>query len=605
MNNEELHQFANDFRRLRADLIDRSNQILSMVEMALKRSTVVPTSSEHFSYLDYGIRITEGDYALHTESSQQLPNIALFAELDKRPMARSLGPSQAASLNEAGMPMLGSKSRKLLEPLKRSLTASQKLFVRNTPGVSQANDQPKSAALSAFAALNLSYASQESLTALSPLASPPTSEFRRKSSLRRSISLKDAPGVIYPPHASPYQKRVVMVVLLWLIPFTAAYNPTYNLYDLNFLAISISSIFLCDSLVALVTPQLVPSDISFFDLSEYEKARPTLPEKLSSRSSIADTIPRVLPKSDARRISCIYYLIRCIKLWRNFFQCPGIIRAGWRLDDFIGVSISRTLPLTGAIFWFIHCNACTIYMMGSLTGFVGWSSMWPLVDSATLFETYVWTYYKAVGNMFPTSFNPWSPAEQIASFIHVIFAAVVVTQYAIFLGAISSAVMAMNPSGRLFEQKVGELRDYIRSRDLSKETETRLLTCVLKRSTGDGRHELFMGRIAAALRSINYIPGDYVTKQGDSGSDMYFILNGKAEVYVNERHAVTLGTGKRLSRGGSHYETLRTATVQTVLPSLMHRLTYLEFHKILDDFADMRIRIDMLAEEREKSMVTQ
>ncbi|TPX73903.1 hypothetical protein CcCBS67573_g04831 [Chytriomyces confervae] len=870
MNNEELHQFANDFRRLRADLIDRSNQILSMVEMALKRSTVVPTSSEQFSYLDYGIRITEGDYVLHTESSQQLPHIALFAELDKRPMARSLGASRAASLNEAGMPMVGSKSRNLLEPLKRSLTASQKLFVRNTPSVTSqgehaesgrwtqtsrastrnslqktestdtafvppplpyqsliANDQPKNAALSAFAALKsqLSFVneatssatsslfaepsipvtpssdgpsvskrrteilagnepesveawgdqplspeqetrfppcntvaiefgdflvprrlhsgsssleantSQDSFTVLSLLASPPTSEFRRKSSFRRSISLKDAPDIIYPPHASPYQKRgssvtpkqdtqvslvtpdahsrrqsakietpktqpptfleyfflfpaydnkgrrltveslsaygkidavfringihprslfsnvwdmamgFVMAVLLFLIPFAAAYNPNYNLLDMTDLSIATSSIFLCDSLVAFVTPQLVRSDISFFDLSEYEKARPTLPVwmlywmKRRFFINLVTVIPFPIffPSQLHGEFIAFIYLIRCIKLWWNFFQCPFVLRCNSYVDELAGISISRTLPLTGGIFLFIHCNACTIYMMGSWTGFVGWSSMWPLVDSATLFETYVWTYYKAVGNMFPTSFNPWSPAEQIASFFYIIFAAVV---YAIFLGAISSAVMAMNPSGRLFEQKVGELRDYIRSRDLSKETEARLLTYYetryrgkffeenallstlndalkaeillqntrrlivnvpfLKRAVGDGRDELFMGRIAAALRSINYIPGDYVTKQGDSGSDMYFILNGKAEVYVNERHAVTLGAGAYFGEVGLIMKTLRTATVQAVLPSLMYRLTYLDFHKILDDFTDMRIRIDMLAEERER-----
>ncbi|KAJ3228510.1 Potassium voltage-gated channel sub H member 7 [Chytriomyces hyalinus] len=857
MNNEELYQFASDFRRLRADLIDRSNQILSMVEMALKRSTTAPTSpSEHLSYLDFGIRITEGDYVQHTESSQQLPQISLFSGLDKRPMARSLGASQAASLNEAGLPMLRSKSKKLLEPLKRSLTASQKLLVRHPPAPSQgehadsarrtsasrepkrnslkktesadaaflppplpyqsliANDQPKNPALSAFAALKsqLSFVtegnsptssslfaesligasssdgqpvsklrteiragqesesvealidqphspkqdtrfllcntvaiafndyavprflnsnsssldgntSQDSLPVLSLLTSPPASEFLRKSSFCRSISLNDSPGVICPPHASPHQKRgsyvthkqdtqfslvtqdhqsrrqsakvetpkiqpptlleylflfpaydnkgrrltmeslaaygkidavfrvngihprslfsnvwdlamgVVMAALLFLIPFAAAYNPSYNLFD-------ISSIFLCDSLVAVMTPQLVRSDISFFDLSEYEKVRPTLPVWMSywmKRDPRQIPFPIFFPSQIHGEFLAFVYLIRCVKLYRNFFQCPFVTRSNAHLDEVAGISISRTLPLTGGILWFIHCNACTIYMMGSLTGFVGWSSMWPLVGSASLFETYVWTYYKAVGNMFPTSFNPWSPAEQIASFVYIIFAAIV---YAVFLGAISSAVMAMNPSGRLFEQKVGELRDYIRSRDLSKETEERLLTYYetryrgkffeenailstlndalkaeillqntrrlienvpfLKRAAGDGRDELFMGRIAAALRSINFIPGDFVTKQGDSGSDMYFILNGKAEVYVNERHAVTLGAGAYFGEVGLIMKTLRTATVQAVLPSLIYRLTYLDFHKILDDFTDMRIRINMLAEEREK-----
>ncbi|KAI8837516.1 cyclic nucleotide-binding-like protein [Chytriomyces cf. hyalinus JEL632] len=113
----------------------------------------------------------------------------------------------------------------------------------------------------------------------------------------------------------------------------------------------------------------------------------------------------------------------------------------------------------------------------------------------------------------------------------------------------------------------------------------------LKRTTGDGRDELFMGRIAAALRSISYIAGDYVTKQGDSGSDMYLIFHGKAEV---------LRAGAYFGEVGLITKTLRTATVKAVLPSLMYRLTYIDFHNILDDFTDMKSRMDMLAEEREK-----
>ncbi|KAJ3224480.1 hypothetical protein HDU81_008533 [Chytriomyces hyalinus] len=212
-------------------------------------------------------------------------------------------------------------------------------------------------------------------------------------------------------------------------------------------------------------------------------------------------------------------------------------------------------------------------------------------------------------------------------------------KYAIFLGAISSAVMSMNPSGRMFEQKVGELRDYIRSKDLSKETEVRLLTYYetryrgkyfeedallsdlndslkaeillqntrklivnvpfLKRTAADGRGELFMGRIAAALRSINFIPGDFVTKQGDSGSDMYFILTGKAEVYVNDRHAVTLGAGAYFGGRSHHKNTANgngsSCVAKSDVPAHVSGLP-----QILDDFTDMRIRMDMLAEERQK-----
>ncbi|KAI8835182.1 hypothetical protein BJ741DRAFT_226778 [Chytriomyces cf. hyalinus JEL632] len=68
----------------------------------------------------------------------------------------------------------------------------------------------------------------------------------------------------------------IMFLLLWIIPFVAAYDPVFEFCNVNLLAISISVIFLCDSVVSLITPELVNGDFTF-DLSEYEKARPTLP----------------------------------------------------------------------------------------------------------------------------------------------------------------------------------------------------------------------------------------------------------------------------------------------------------------------------------------
>ncbi|TPX63959.1 hypothetical protein CcCBS67573_g08541 [Chytriomyces confervae] len=863
MNSDDLNQFATDFRRLRAEMIERSNQILSLFEAALKRCAVVQISNEQFKYQDFGIRITEGDYMSSFESSYPASQVALFSEVEKRPMAKSLGASQATNLNNASLaPVLShAKSKNLLDPLKRSLTDAKRPLVRNpskvihkesketgarsstgrresaerklrlsagqresveskkrgslpqepekssakqlevvdtpfqklqvieTPKllisnalnllkpqlsmVSEGNsstssfsaaalppqDLPPELAVPVTQVLHLNakesfkviidtYPSSsehgsrpapancitiefndmviprvlhsksssldantskesilESCAASSPLiSSTPKTELWRQPSFRQSLSRIRAPSITYqiptasfpkrcsediqkkgtqfslvtseiqsirPPSNKPEDPKieppnffaylflfpaydhkgrritveslaafgkinpvfyvngihprslfsnmwdltlgVVMSVLMWLIPFVAAFNPTYQICDIKLLAISISVVFLCDSIVSLMTPQLVSPDYSF-DLSEYEKARPTLSVWLNHwlKSKFFINLLAVIPFTIffKNEMHCEFILfislLRCSKLWRHFYQCPTMTYAAWRLDSLTGISASRTLPLTCGIFWFIHCNSCAIYIMGRLSGFVGWDPMWPLFDSASLFETYVWTYYK----------------------------------YAIFLGAISSAVMAMNPSGRLFDQKVGELRDYIRSKDLSKETEARLLTYYetryrgkyfeedallsdlndslkaevllqntrklivnvpfLKRTAGDGRDDLFIGRIAAALRSINFIPGDYVTKQGDSGSDMYFILSGKAEVYVNERHAVTLGAGAYFGEVGLITKTLRTATVQAVMPSLMYRLTYGDFHNILSDFTDMRLRMNMLAEEREK-----
>ncbi|KAJ3242740.1 hypothetical protein HDU78_009031 [Chytriomyces hyalinus] len=132
MNSDDLNQFVTDFRRLRADMIERSNQILSLFEAALKRCAV-QISNEQFKYQDFGIRITEGDYMSSFESSYPASQVALFSEVEKRPMAKSLGASQATNLNNAGLaPVLShAKSKNLLDPLKRSLTDAKRALVRN------------------------------------------------------------------------------------------------------------------------------------------------------------------------------------------------------------------------------------------------------------------------------------------------------------------------------------------------------------------------------------------------------------------------------------------------------------------------------------------
>ncbi|KAI8836222.1 hypothetical protein BJ741DRAFT_708683 [Chytriomyces cf. hyalinus JEL632] len=432
------------------------------------------------------------------------------------------------------------------------------------------------------------------------------------------------------------------MLFLWIIPFLVAFHETFEVMDPWIVSSVCSTFYLIDSVFSLLTPQVVASDFAY-NLAEYEKARPPLRDwmvhwcKTRLLIDVLTLFPfaniLVIPHAE---ILQLIQLLRIYRLRESLSRCPTLKNAEILLDEVTGASASKAAPIVFLLFFFIHFNACTIFYMGHLTGFVGWKVLWPLFDEAGLFETYTWTFFKAVGNMFPSSFNPWRAEEQIASLIYSILAAII---YAVFLGAISSATMSVNPAGRLFDQKIGELRDYIRWKDLSEDTEDKLISYYesryrgkffeedvlladfndslkaeillhntrkliegvpfLKRTQGDGRDELFIGRIATALHSLNFIPGDFVTKQGDTGSDMFFILTGKVEVYVNGKYAISLCNGAYFGEVGLITKTLRTATVLARLPSILYRLTYADFHLILDDFLDMKQRIDLLAQERE------
>ncbi|KAJ3026735.1 UNVERIFIED_CONTAM: hypothetical protein HDU68_005161 [Siphonaria sp. JEL0065] len=115
----------------------------------------------------------------------------------------------------------------------------------------------------------------------------------------------------------------------------------------------------------------------------------------------------------------------------------------------------------------------------------------------------------------------------------------------------------------------------------------------------DGRDEIFIGRIATALRAQYYVTGDYITKQGDSGHDMFFILSGKVDVFVNGIRVISLYDGAYIGEVALISKVLRTATVQASAPCVLYRLTFNEFHEILSEYPDMREMIDGLARERD------
>ncbi|KAJ3062003.1 anaphase-promoting complex subunit Hcn1 [Rhizoclosmatium hyalinum] len=156
--------------------------------------------------------------------------------------------------------------------------------------------------------------------------------------------------------------------------------------------------------------------------------------------------------------------------------------------------------------------------------------------------------------------------------------------------------------GKFFEEEslLSEMNESLRA-EISLQNTRALLERVpfLKRQYGDGRDEIFLGRLAMALRPQYYVTGDYITKQGDSGHDMFFILHGKVDVSVNGKKMVSLFDGAYIGEVALITNVPRTATVQAAMPSILYRLNYNDFHDILDEFLDMKMRIEALANERE------
>ncbi|KAJ3221172.1 hypothetical protein HDU81_010830 [Chytriomyces hyalinus] len=434
----------------------------------------------------------------------------------------------------------------------------------------------------------------------------------------------------------------------WYIPIIICFNDDFTIMDETKFSISISAIYVLDSIIFLLTPTPSLSSTLMYSFREYETMRPNVSDWIKDciKKNLIVEIVTSLPLDvfsagwRYRNVLLLFRVFRLYRLPRMTSRCAYIKRSSLALDAFLGMSLSKLFPYLIAMVYFIHLNACSMYYFGRETGFVAWDVQYLETEKHTFLDYYSFTLYHSIGNMFPLSFLPQTLIEQFVSVFFIFFAAVL---YAMFVGAMSSATMSVNPGGRLYVQKMEELSDYVKWKNLSPATEEKLFRYFetkyrgkhfdedqllmemneslraeislqntralieqvpfLRREEHDGRDEIFLGRLATALRAQYYVAGDFITKQGDSGTDMFFILSGKVNVIVNNRKVVTLFDGAYIGEVALITKVLRTATVQATNPSVLYRLTYHDFHVILEEFADMRAKIALLAAEREKTYV--
>ncbi|KAJ3307739.1 hypothetical protein HDU76_004412 [Blyttiomyces sp. JEL0837] len=285
-------------------------------------------------------------------------------------------------------------------------------------------------------------------------------------------------------------------------------------------------------------------------------------------------------------------------------------------------------------------EACAIFYVGRITGFEYWNNVF--VDkqamdvyTADIWTRYTWSVFQAVGNTFPMNFRPETVLEQWLTIIYILSGAVL---YATFVGSLSSAAVALDASGRLYEQKMDELTDYLNFKCVGPETRKKLVqyyevkyrgkffeesnllagmndslrtelsvhNCrqliekvpFLRRQEHDNKDSLFFGKVASSLVACYYVKNDYVVRQGELGNDMYFIQSGSLDIVVNGTKVTTFTEGHFFGEVALIANIPRTASVRAHTASILYRLSRTDFDAILMEFDDMRLRIDRIYQER-------
>ncbi|KAJ3211903.1 anaphase-promoting complex subunit Hcn1, partial [Entophlyctis luteolus] len=329
------------------------------------------------------------------------------------------------------------------------------------------------------------------------------------------------------------------------------------------------------------------------------------------------------------------HLLRLYKLPNILIYSPKFIAIRKALESALGIgqTFSGIFPLMFALCIFLHIETCAIFLVGNWADFS--NAAIAQVQFKSLGDQYTWALFNAVGNTFPMTYKPISSPEQLVVLVFIVTGAGL---YACIVGTVSSFAMGLDASGRLYKQKIDELHEYMRWRDLSDTTRRKVMkyyeikyrgkffeeatllnemneslrmeiaiqnckeliqkVSFLRRETGDGRDELFLGRIATALTACYFVAGDIILTQGEIGVDMFFILSGMVDIVVNGKRVVQFSDGAFFGEVALIANIPRTATVQAASSCAMYRLTRADFMSILSEFQDMRQKIDVIYNER-------
>ena len=185
-------------------------------------------------------------------------------------------------------------------------------------------------------------------------------------------------------------------------------------------------------------------------------------------------------------------------------------------------------------------------------------------------DRYTIGFYNGAAEMLAAGFGAEVPVGTTDRWIRIANMVLGALFSAAFIGNISSFIIGLDSSGRLFNEKIEEVNQYINYKGFSSVLKRRILEyynlkydkgkffdekkimaelnqplrqhislqdceeIVLKVPFFKEADSFFISQIVLILKLEHYLPGDFVIQEGDYGDEMYFISKGVLEVSIGD-----------------------------------------------------------------------
>lgn len=338
-------------------------------------------------------------------------------------------------------------------------------------------------------------------------------------------------------------------------------------------------------------------------------------------------------------------LIRVVRIFRflkilKLLRLTKLKRILIKVEDYIASSTLATvfvfIRLLSLVFFVAHWTACWWYFIGNQDMYnhpVTWIVATKIADK-TVFDKYITALYWAFTTMTTVGYGditPYTVNEKIFAMITMILACGI---FAYTVGSIGSLVSKQNSGENAYREQVVAVNRYMRKKQLPYDLQFRVRRYLeyvwenRKKNNMDEKQilnllseplrdeiyahihgvvikmcmiftiyeEHFISQLTKTLETETYAPGDIVIEEGEMSTKMYFIQNGKIDIYHHSTKSTIaeLGSKKYFGEIAFFLETPRCASAKCIDFVDLLSLSRINLNILLEKFPEAKIATETL-----------
>ena len=331
--------------------------------------------------------------------------------------------------------------------------------------------------------------------------------------------------------------------------------------------------------------------------------------------------------SHALKFMKLLKLVRLIKLLRISRVMRGI--SAYEEMYRLTTTVIRYVKLIGMMMIVAHWNGCLQFLIPLLQDFPEncWVQLSDLHDKEWYMQ-YGWALFKTLSHMLSIGYGRFTPVLLSEALLTTFTMVTGATFYALFIAQSMAYLIESNYSKISYLEKMKETGEYLSYRNIPDDLRQRVHTyfnqkyihqryfdehSVLAEISKPIRDDIirytcrdvinsipYLGKVPgetltsmlSMLSSNVYLSGDVIMQEGDTGSDIYFLRHGEAEIRVQGKVIETLNDGDYFGECNILVDRERLYGANAIIPCDIIILSGCEFKKLMREYAEMRPQLE-------------